>query len=249
MNLIAPFRFQVRLAATLLLLAFGICPALQAQQRIATVDARQIFDGYLKTKEANIKLSNDAQNDTVVMNKLLADYRKLHEEWDNLAKAASDPALSPDEQKKRKASAEDKLKDLQEFEKSIKTTNDSFVQKADLMKRRFREEFLTDITNKIAEFAKAGTYDLVLDISGESGNNQTPMILFSSGKDDLTAKVLEALNKDVPKALLTNPASVDAPAARSTAPVASSTNNLPRSPGLTPTNSPARGTPPAAGSR
>ena len=211
-------------------------------QRIATVDARRLFDEYWKTKEAIRKLQSDMSDDAAVLDKLMVDYRKLNDELTSLTNAANDPGISADEQRKRKTAAEAKLAEVREFETVANGTRNSLLQRTEERKRRYRAEFLSDITNSIASMAKAGNYDFVFDISGESGNNQTPLFLFSTGKFDLTGPVLEALNKDAPRESALNPA----PVMPATHPP--STNLLPRFPAAAPTNVPARGAP-AGGSR
>ena len=60
---------------------------------------------------------------------------------------------------------------------------------------------MADIRERIVIKAKAGGYNLVLDISAESFN-RTDVILFSSGLTDLTDEVLSDLNANAPAALL-----------------------------------------------
>jgi hypothetical protein len=45
--------------------------------------------------------------------------------------------------------------------------------------------------------AKAGGYTLVLDISGDSAN-MTPVVLYSSGVNDLTETLIKELNAAAP---------------------------------------------------
>ena len=58
-----------------------------------------------------------------------------------------------------------------------------------------------ELRERITTKAKAGGYNLVLDISAES-INQTDVILFSSGLTDLTDEVLSDLNANAPASLL-----------------------------------------------
>ena len=236
------------------LLLCGLCHPLRAQQqRIATVDFLQAFNGYWKVKEANTRLSNDAREDTETMNNLFATYKKTGEEYKALTNSAAEPALSSEERSKRQAAATDKFKEVQSLEISLKQINDQFVAKADEKKRRYRAEFVSDIANVVTTLAKAGNFAFVIDVSADSGNNQMPIIIFSSGENDLTAQVLAQLNKDAPKepapAAVPTGATSSRPAL-SVAPQPERTNaatpNFPRS--ITPTNSATKAAP-AAGSR
>ena len=60
-----------------------------------------------------------------------------------------------------------------------------------------RENILTEIRNTVNAKAKAGGYALVMDTAAESVNN-TPVILFTNGENDLTDAVLSQLNAGAP---------------------------------------------------
>ena len=245
MNALPAIKTTVRIGVFVLLLLAGLGYDLNAQtsaptpQRIATVSARKLFDEYWKTIEANRMLGDNMRQDSAVMDRLVAEHRKLTGDLDALTNSAADPGISMDEQRKRRAAVEAKVTEVREFEKMANQTKTSLLQKMDEQKRRYREENLNDITGVIATIAKAGGYDLVFDVSGDSGNNQTPMLLFTSGKSDLTSQVLEALNKDAPKV---SPSAIS--------PAATSPNLAPRAPAPAPlaTNPTNRGAS-ASGSR
>ena len=248
MNALPAIKTKVRIVLLLLLAGLGYDLNAQssapAPQRIATVSARKLFDEYWKTIEANRMLSEFMRQDSTVMDRLVADYRKLTGDLDTLTNSAADPGISMEEQRKRRAAVELKATEVREFEKMANQTKTSLLQKMDEQKRRYREENLNDITGAIATIAKSGGYDLVFDISGDSGNNQTPMLLFTSGKFDLTSQVLEALNKDAPKVT----PSVIPPAATSPNLAPRAAASAPIAPAPMATNATNRG-PAASGSR
>jgi Skp family chaperone for outer membrane proteins len=66
-----------------------------------------------------------------------------------------------------------------------------------LQRRRMRETILTEIRTMINAKAKAGNFTLVVDTAAETPN-ATPVIVYSSGENDLTASLLEQLNAGAP---------------------------------------------------
>jgi Skp family chaperone for outer membrane proteins len=60
-----------------------------------------------------------------------------------------------------------------------------------------RNDILKEIQSAVATKAKAGGYTLVVDSTANSVN-QTPMLLYNDGLNDLTAGVLAQLNAGAP---------------------------------------------------
>ena len=168
-----------------------------AQTRIATVDLRKLFDGYWKTKQADSALKDRANDLDKEYKGLRDDYQKLKEEYQKLLADANDQAVSAEERGKRKQAAEAKLK-------SIKDTEDTVVQferqartTLDEQRRRMRDNILTEIRTVVNAKAKSAGFALVVDTAAESGNG-TPIVVYTSGENDLTDGVLTQLNAGAP---------------------------------------------------
>jgi hypothetical protein len=80
-----------------------------------------------------------------------------------------------------------------------------------------RANILNEIKAAVAAKTKAAGYAMVFDIASETVN-QTPIILYSSGENDLTSAVLAQLNAGAPVDLAK-------PAATTMPPVQTSTNS------------------------
>jgi Skp family chaperone for outer membrane proteins len=186
----------LKLLLGLVLAAAIVSPAF-GQGRIATIDLRKTFDAYWKTKEADASIKDRAGDMEKEYKNMLGDFQKAKEEFDKLAASASDQAVSQDERDKRKKLAEDKMKYLRDQDDVIKQYRQQATTTLDEQKRRMRDNIVGEIRTIVNGRAKAASYTLVIDVSAESLSN-APVILFSNGENDITASVIEELNKTAP---------------------------------------------------
>ncbi|MGP8218356.1 MAG: OmpH family outer membrane protein [Limisphaerales bacterium] len=196
---------------TISLLAFLSVPAL-AQTKIVTVDLRKLFDGYWKTKQAQIALNDrkvQLDNDDKSMRD---DLKKGGDEYQKLLAQANDQVLSADERDKRKQAAADKLKQLQDS----KTAIDQFERQAQVtlseQGQRMRDNILSEIKAAVAAQGKVAGYSLVIDAAAETAN-ATTAVIYSNGENDLTDAVLKRLNtgapiSTIPAPVVTSPSSL-----------------------------------------
>jgi len=183
-----------------------------AQGRIGLVDLRKLFDNYWKTKQADSALKDRAADLDKEYKGLRDEYAKSKEEVQKLLASANDQAVSDEERSKRKKNAEAKLKDLKDTEETIVQFEKQARTTLDEQRRRMRDNILVEIRNLVNAKAKAGGYTMVIDVAAESVNN-TPVVLYTNGENDMTASILEQLNLGAP-ADLGKPA--DKPAASAT---------------------------------
>jgi outer membrane protein len=186
-----------------LLLAGATAFAADAPHRLATLDLRKVFDNYWRTKQADANLKDqaaDLENDRKAM---IEQFQKTQESYKKMLDSANDPAVSTEEREKRKKSAEGELLSLRSQEDRIKQFDTTSRTTLGEKQRRVRDQILTEIKDTIKAKAKAAGYTMVVDTAAESVNN-TPIVLYSSGENDLTDAVLSQLNinapKDLPKA-------------------------------------------------
>ena len=186
------------LAGTLIL---GFAASAQAQPKIDTVDLRKVFEGYFKTQQADAQLRERGTDAEKQYKTMLEDYQKANEEYKKLIESANDQAVSSDEREKRKKSAEGKVLELNDIEKSLTQFKREKQTTFDEQKRRMRDQIVREIREQINNKAKVSGFTLVLDSSAESINN-APVILFSTGQNDLTDEVLTQLNLAAPAGYL-----------------------------------------------
>jgi outer membrane protein len=181
--------------AGLALLLFSL--SLQAQPKIAILDLKKIFDGYYKTKQADTQLKERATDSEKLLKGMIDDYQKANEEYKKLIDSANDQAVSVDERDKRKKSAESKLLEIQQIEKDVTAFRRTTQNTLEEHKRRMRDKILGEIREVIDVKAKSGNYALVLDTAAES-INQTPIVLYTNGANDLTEEILTQINATAP---------------------------------------------------
>jgi outer membrane protein len=190
-----------------------------AQQKIATVDMRKLFDGYWKTKQAEAALNDRKAELDKEDRGFLDNLKKDRDEYQKLLDAADDQAISADERDKRKQAAADKYKEIQDSQTTIVQFERQAQATLSDQTQRMRTDIIKEISAAVADKAKAAGYTLVFDVSADSVN-QTPVLLYSDGQNDLTAAVLAQINAGAPIDL--NP-----PATNSGMPALTISTNMP----------------------
>lgn len=169
--------------------------------RLGIVDLRKVFEGYYKTKDADVKIKEDAAGLEKNVRDMLEDYRKANEDYKQRSEAANDAAISVEERQRRRKAAEDKLIEIKQLEQQVETyrrqSQESLIEK----RTRMREQILKEIRETIVARSKAAGYTLVLDTAAIS-RNETPIVLYTSGENDMTDEILRQLNANAPAGAL-----------------------------------------------
>jgi len=176
----------------------GFCTASAlAQTRIATVDLKKLFEGYWRTKQADAAIKERAADLDKELKALREDYDKAKIEYQKLLNDANDQAVSTEERDKRKKAAEAKLKGIRETEDTVVTFQRNARSTLDELTRRMRDEVLKKIREAINAKSKSAGFTLVVDTAAETVNN-TPVVVFNTGENDLTETILQQINADAP---------------------------------------------------
>ena len=189
-------KLSSKLALALLCCTLGAGPAF-GQSRIATIDLRKVFDKYFRTQQAQAQLKEQAADMYKERKGLMQDFTKAQEDYKKLVNSANDSAISTDERDKRKAGAEKKLLEIRELEQTIQQYDRQASTTLAEKQKRMREKILKELREVIDSKAKAGNYSLVVDTAADSINN-TPVVLYSAGDNDITDAVLAQLNLGAP---------------------------------------------------
>jgi len=199
-----------------LLLAFTSVPAL-AQSKIATVDLKKLFDNYYKTKLATAAIQERADELEKDDNGMIDDLKKHNEQYQTLLASASDQAVSQAERDKRKQSADDMYKQLQDSQAAIQQFERQAQVTISDQRQRMRDDILVEIKKAVGDKAKAAGDTLVIDTAAQTVNG-TPVVVFDDGANDITDDVLRQLNSTAPP---------DLPETTTPTPIFSSTNSVP----------------------
>ncbi len=169
----------------------------RAEVKIATIDLRKVFDSYYKTKQADQILKKEADDVQKERKDVIDKYKKLEEDWKGLINRANDQALSSEERDKAKQQAERKLVELRETEQAVNDYDRVAQQKLFEKKKLKWDAIVTEIRQVVNTKCKGAGYNLVLDSSGDTMNN-TPMVLYTDGQNDVTDMILKELNATAP---------------------------------------------------
>ena len=182
--------------AVLGLAMFLALPAM-AEQKIAIIDLKKIFDEFYKTKIADAAIKEEAASLDKSRKELTDQYQKLADDYKKALEDANNQAISFEEREKRKKAAEGKLIEINDVEQSIKqfdrTAKSNLGEKQTIARQKILKEIQTIVNNK----AKAGGYALVLDAAAEAASGTT-VVAYTNGQDDLTLAVLKELNANAP---------------------------------------------------
>jgi outer membrane protein len=209
--------FLQKILPAILLMTFLGGSAL-AQTKIATVDLRKLFDGYYKTKLAQAEIQERKLQLEKDDKSMLDDFKKANDGYQQLLAQANDQAISADERDRRKQSANDKLKQLQDRKTTIDQYERSAQSTLSEQLQRMRDKVLVDIQAAVSDRAKAGGYSIVLDSAAQS-TAATAIMVYHGSENDLTDEVLKQLNAGAP-------IDTSAPAVTIPVPLLMNTNNL-----------------------
>jgi outer membrane protein len=171
-------------------------PAL-GETKIATIDLRKVFDGYWKKAQAQAAFDEKKEEMQKDLKGFVDDFKKTQEEYEKLNKASYDQSVTPEERDKRRASAEAKLLELKTSDNTIRQYKENASEKLESQLKRMRDSLFVDIRAAINAKSKAAGYTLVIDISAES-LGQSPVVLYTTGENDLTETILTQLNVGAP---------------------------------------------------
>ncbi|MFT4691166.1 MAG: OmpH family outer membrane protein [Verrucomicrobiia bacterium] len=187
----------------LLAIAFALTlnPAtLQAQSlKLATIDLNKVFHGYWKTKQADLNLKDRANELQSRGKEIEQDMTKANESYKLLLQSANDKAVSLDEQNRRKANAEAKLREIREIEQSLQQFDRSARAELNETRRNMRDKIVKELREILNSKAEAESYNAVLDSSSQ-GIQGVPFLLFHKGLRDLTDEMVAQLNASDPNA-------------------------------------------------
>jgi outer membrane protein len=168
-----------------------------AEPKIGLIDLRKVFDNYWKTRQADARLKETASQLDAERTAMRGDFTKIEENYKKLVDSASDPVISGEEKERRKKSAEGELLKLRELDGKVQQFDRQSRTRLAEEQRRMRDNILVEIKDVVKEKARNENFTLVLDVAAET-RNETPVVLFSDGSNEITDGVLRQLNQNAP---------------------------------------------------
>ena len=169
----------------------------QEPVKIATIDLLKAFDSYWKTKLSNDQLKERGTDFDKARVGMIDDLDLLREEYNRLNDSAQDPANSDETRSGDLKKAQEKLTEYKRLEQQIIEFNKNAQKTLGDQTRRLRKGRLGEIQEVISAKAKELGYDLVIDSSQDVLLPRTPTVLYTNGKNDLTAVIIGILNENV----------------------------------------------------
>ena len=127
---------------------------------------------------------------------MIEDLDLLREDINRLNTSAQDPANSEEKRSGDLKKAQEKVTEFKRLEQQIIEFNKNAQKTLADQTRRLRKGRREEIQEVISTKAKELGYDLVIDSSQDVLLPRTPTVLFTNGKNDITAVVIDILNKD-----------------------------------------------------
>ena len=164
----------------------------------------------MRSKTADARLKDQAADLDKERKAMMDQYQKSTDDYKAALDGANDQAVSVDEREKRKKTAESKLLDIKKLEQDIGQFDRQARTTLEEEQRKLRDKILVEIRGVINARAKAAGYTLVVDSAAES-INKTPVVMYTTGENDLTTAVLAELNANAPPGTTAPPPAATTP--------------------------------------
>jgi len=171
--------------------------AAHAQPKIGLIDLRKVFDNYYKTKQADTNLKDEAGDLEKQRKEMVDEFKKGEADYKKLMEKANDQAITVEERASSKQAAEKKFIELKDLEQTVARFEQSSRAKLGEKQRRKRDAILQEIRDIVNAKAKTSGFTMVIDVAASSIND-TPVVMYNNGDNDLTEMVLNQLNASAP---------------------------------------------------
>ena len=171
----------------------------QAEIKVGTIDMKQVFDTYYKTKDAESKINEARAQAKKELDERLDSFNKAQEEAKKLNEEANKPELAAAAKADKSKLLNEKLQGLGALQREIQEFQQSRERQLSEQSVRSRNNLVEEINKVISDKVKAAGYDVVLDKSGQS-LNAVGVVVYSRDSFDFTNVVVTELNKSKPAA-------------------------------------------------
>jgi outer membrane protein len=186
---------------SLLALVVGIAAApvsAQAQMKVGTIDMKQVFDSYYKTKDAEAKINESRAQAQKELAERLDTFNKAQEQARKLNDEAGKSELSEKAKADKVKGLNEKLQELGVMQREVQEFQQTRERQLSEQSVRSRNALVEEINKIVSDVVKTNGYDLVFDKSGQS-LNAVNVLVHSKDSFDFTADVLSKLNADQKK--------------------------------------------------
>ncbi len=167
----------------------------QGGLKVGTVDMREVFQSYHRTKTAQEKLREVEDEAKAQLEKRLETYKALLEDMKRLEQEAQDESFSDEEKKKRETSFQEKAQEARNLEREITEFRNTRQKQIRDRHERMTRGLVGEIMETIRTKAEQENFNMVFDIS-EDVRNTYPLVIYSLDSYEMTAEIIQILNED-----------------------------------------------------
>jgi len=182
----------------LVFLLSSIQAAAQAvPQKIGTINLQKVYTDYWKTKKADEAIKRKALDKKKVAEGIEKDLRDLDDRIRKAQKNLQDPALNAAERDRRQKQQQKMINEARETAQALQQYNRATQTELQKEQTDTIKKLMDEVREVVSSIAKTKAYSLVIDSSAKTGPGL--VLVFTDGKDDLTASAqaqLEATNPE-----------------------------------------------------
>tara|TARA_B100002019_G_C21244553_1_gene587586 strand:+ start:398 stop:1000 length:603 start_codon:yes stop_codon:yes gene_type:complete len=167
---------------------------LSVEAKVGFVNLKEIFEGFYKTELAQDQINQQVEEVSFERELRLDDIKIIREEIESLRSESRDENLSEEARKNKRLQLEDRLIEMQEVQKDLSNYEILRKKQIEEQNKRMQKGLLDEIQSEIVKYGEENGYDLIIDRSAKSTLG-TEIVLFSGFRTDLSAPILERLNK------------------------------------------------------
>jgi len=166
--------------------------------KVGTIDMKQVFDSYYKTKDAEAKINDSRAQAQKELAERLDTFNKAQEQARKLNDEAGKAELSEKAKAEKVKGLNEKLQELGVMQREVQEFQQTRERQLSEQSVRSRNSLVEEINKIVSDVVKTNGYDLVFDKSGQS-LNAVNVLVHSKDSFDFTADVLSKLNADQKK--------------------------------------------------
>jgi len=170
-----------------LTLLFSLEPveARAAVQKIATINLKKVYSEYWKTKKADEAIKRKALDKQKIAEGIEKDLRSLDDQIRKSEKLLQDSTLSVAERERRRKQQQRTINEARETAQALQQYNRATQSELQKEQGDTIKKLISEVQGVIGTIAKAKGYNHVFDSSAKTGPGL--VLVFTDGKDDLTA--------------------------------------------------------------
>jgi len=172
-----------------------------AAGRIATIDLKKVFDKYYKLDQARKAFEKEEADMEKDLKSLATETAQAEDDYKKLVVAEDDTMISDTEKAARKAKADAKQDEVKSYQAELNTYEQQAKDKLALDQQRMMDFLMQYIQTAVNAKAKSAGFFMVVDTSARVANGaNTPVVLYSTGENDITDEITKQLNAAAPPA-------------------------------------------------